>query len=152
MIGSIKHFFARKKPALLLVDDNLDWIHCAREFIIREGIDCVGESEPEAALLRLGREHFDAALVDYVMPRIGGVEFIRQAKIIKPTMKFAIITAHENIEVPTEIPIINKCGNAAGLLAALTSVLADGKDYGKTWRHMDRMPGAAIRQHSTAGA
>jgi len=64
------------KLRFLLVDDNQRSSENIRERLISLGMNCKTCSDAKAALKILKREKFDYILVDYLMPKMGGLELI----------------------------------------------------------------------------
>lgn len=57
----------------------------------------------EDALALLEKENFDAAIVDIRLPGMGGGDFIRKARLLKPKMAFAICTGSPEYLVPVDL-------------------------------------------------
>ena len=87
---------------LLIVDD--EWTVClgTRRRIVNMGF---GEIEAavcaysgEEALERLREEHFDAMFTDIRMAEMDGLELVRQARALNPTLICVIITAYDQFQ------------------------------------------------------
>ena len=88
----------KKKPKILVVDD---------ESIVREslcdwlggvgyGVECAESGEE--ALKIIQKEKIKIMLADLVMPGMNGIELMKEARKIVPTISTVIITAHATIE------------------------------------------------------
>jgi CheY-like chemotaxis protein/HPt (histidine-containing phosphotransfer) domain-containing protein len=73
--------FAIQRKHLLLVDDNETALNILSTVVQRWGLTCETESSPQGALdsLRAGRR-FDAAIFDYHMPGMDGVQLARETR------------------------------------------------------------------------
>lgn len=79
---------------VLVVDDeqpNLDTFRRA----FRKDFEMVLASSGADALAHVRAQRFDIAIVDYSMPGMNGVEFLRQAAAIQPEMARLMVTAHD---------------------------------------------------------
>ncbi|TBW38730.1 response regulator [Siculibacillus lacustris] len=67
--------------AVLMVDDNMTNLALVRQLVTRVG-DCeaVAMADPVAALALASDRVFDLVLVDYMMPELDGIEFIRRLR------------------------------------------------------------------------
>ena len=66
---------------VLMVDDNMTNLVLVRHLVTRmEGCEALAFTDPAAALAALGETEVDIVLVDYRMPEIDGVEFIRRMR------------------------------------------------------------------------
>src|SRR5919109_4113493 len=81
---------------ILIVDDNprmraLIWRILARE----PNLHVVGEAEDGAEAIGLAHElQPDIVLMDFVMPRVNGLEAMRRIKVERPETKVIIMTVH----------------------------------------------------------
>jgi len=66
---------------VLMVDDNMTNLVLVRQLVNRiEGCEALAFNDPQAALDELAVRDVDIVLVDYMMPGIDGVEFIRRLR------------------------------------------------------------------------
>lgn len=66
---------------VLMVDDNMTNLVLVRHLVTRmEGCEAVAFTSPAKALAALTEREFDIVLVDYRMPEIDGIEFIRRMR------------------------------------------------------------------------
>src|SRR5438105_9965439 len=82
---------------ILIVDDNAQLRALMREIVAQEpDLHVVGEAEDGAEAIRLAQElQPDIVLLDLVMPRVNGLEALRQIKAERPETKVIIVTAHD---------------------------------------------------------
>lgn len=83
---------------ILIVDDDRDIREFLEIMLTREGyrVTCMGE--PEKALQRCRKESFDLVITDLKMPRMDGIEFLRQIKDLSPETLVILITAYASGE------------------------------------------------------
>ncbi len=88
----------RKRPEILIVDDESivreslsDWLECA-------GYPVQTAASGEEALGIIKKRGTKIMLADLVMPGMNGIELMKEAKKIIPTMSTVIITAHATIQ------------------------------------------------------
>ena len=91
----------RKKAKILIVDDEAimreslrDWLSDARYQVL------VAENGPQALEI-IEKERLGIVIADLVMPGMDGIELMKRAKEIVPSIQVTIITAHASI--PTAI-------------------------------------------------
>ena len=81
---------------ILIVDDNAQLRALMRGIAAQEP-DChvVGEAADGAEAIRLAQElRPDIVLLDIAMPRVNGLEALRQIKTERPEIKIIIVTVH----------------------------------------------------------
>lgn len=96
----------KSKLAILVVDDEEIVLAALRETLRHEGYDLTTTPNPVAALEMLQQKQFSVILTDQKMPRLTGLEFLAQAKIIQPDATRVLITAV--LSLNTVIDSINK--------------------------------------------
>jgi CheY-like chemotaxis protein len=76
-------------------------------------------------LTLLGRQPFDVAVVDYAMPGMSGVEFVRLAREIQPELRVLFITGNRDMVSADDLTaadrMLSKPYGQADLLSALGS-------------------------------
>lgn len=86
------------KSSVLIVDDE----PAIGAFLVRglrqANFDALSETDPEVALDRLKRNHFDVLITDLRMPRIDGIEVLRRAHAIRPECEVLVITAYATVD------------------------------------------------------
>jgi DNA-binding NarL/FixJ family response regulator len=84
------------RATILIVDDNLRLRALIRRISAQEpDLQVVGEAEDGEEAIRL--THLlrpDIVLMDFVMPRVNGVEAMRRIKVAHPKTKVIIMTVH----------------------------------------------------------
>lgn len=69
-----------KAPRLLLADDDEELCEMLGEYLRGEGFDIAVVHDGEAALERLAGEAFDLVVLDVMMPRINGLDVLRELR------------------------------------------------------------------------
>lgn len=88
---------------ILIVDDEKDMLVLLSRYIAEETDHKVTtESDPRKALEIFGSTPFDLVILDLKMPKIGGIEVLRQIKKIRPETSVIIMTAYATIETAVE--------------------------------------------------
>jgi len=67
-------------PRLLLADDDEELCEMLGEYLRGEGFDVAIAHDGEAALERLARETFDLVVLDVMMPRLNGLDVLRELR------------------------------------------------------------------------
>ncbi len=91
---------------LLVVDDEEIVLVALRETLTRAGYEVFATSDASDALEMLRRTRFAAIITDQQMPRMTGLEFLAQAKVLRPDTTRILITAVLNLG--TVIEAINQ--------------------------------------------
>jgi DNA-binding response OmpR family regulator len=78
-------------PRILIVDDSPVIAELVERLLISEGmapVKCAGGRE---ALAILNAEHFDAVILDIMMPEVNGYEVLRQLRLTTRTARLPVI-------------------------------------------------------------
>ncbi len=87
---------------ILVVDDDPDITALCEKALAAQGYEVAGAASGEEALVRLRKEAFDAALVDLVLPGIGGMEVVAAAREADPSAVVVIITGFASLDSAIE--------------------------------------------------
>ncbi len=88
---------------ILVVDDEPDMLVLLSRIITEDTDHHVStENDPQKALIIFNQGHFDLVFLDLKMPKINGIDFLRQIKKIRPDVSVVIITAYASIETAVE--------------------------------------------------
>lgn len=82
-----------KKGNVLVIEDDDDTADSICTFLKREGYGARWVSSRDEALEVLGSYIYDFIVMDYMMPGLGAVDFLKQARQSCPRSKFVLITA-----------------------------------------------------------
>ena len=89
---------------VLHVDDDPAFLDLAGEMLDRtdEPLDVTTETDPRAALERLGSSSFDCVVSDYDMPQMDGLDFLRRVREDHPQLPFVLFTGKGSEEIASE--------------------------------------------------
>ncbi len=90
---------ARKKPPLLIVDDDRAVRRLLARVAERAGFDVDTAKDGVQALEMLQNKHYDIAIVDLMMPRLSGYELVQKISAITPRPVVIVATALMNGDV-----------------------------------------------------
>lgn len=79
---------------VLLVDDEVEYVATLAERLSFRGVEARWASSAKEALSYINEEHFDIAVLDVKMPKMGGIELKRKIEEIAPGMRFIYLTGH----------------------------------------------------------
>ena len=86
------------KPRVLIVDDEPDVVANWARLLGREDYACVTTTDGERALALLESERPEIVLTDLKMPRVDGMQILRQALEADPDAVVIVITGHGTVE------------------------------------------------------
>jgi DNA-binding NtrC family response regulator len=92
----------RKKSRILIVDDEADITLVLGEYLSNEGFTVLTSNSGEAALEKVKELPVELALLDIAMPKMSGIETLRELKRIKPDIEVIMITAYRDAEKVVE--------------------------------------------------
>ncbi|HPP81573.1 MAG TPA: sigma-54 dependent transcriptional regulator [Deltaproteobacteria bacterium] len=92
------HGFENERFTLLCVDDDPTVVAIIKRIFEKEGYDIHTASSGRQALDIMGRVHIDAALVDYMMPEMDGLELISTMREAHPGTMVIMVTAHGGVQ------------------------------------------------------
>jgi DNA-binding response OmpR family regulator len=79
---------------VLLVDDEQELVSTIGERLRLRGIDAEWATSSQDALKQIATRHFDVAVLDMKMPRVGGLELKKYLQARCPQMKFIFLTGY----------------------------------------------------------
>ncbi len=118
---------------ILIVDDDQDLRENLSEVLSEAGFELVAVADGEQALACLDADDFDLLLIDSVMPGVGGMEVLTQAKRNYPKIKIIMLTAFSTVDGAVEAmrngadDYISKPFKIADLLVAVRRALEEAK-------------------------
>lgn len=87
---------------VLMVDDESDFLDVMRERLASRGIDVDTSESPADAIDQIGRESYDAVILDLQMPGMDGIEALKQMKAKRPELQIILLTGHGSVETGVE--------------------------------------------------
>jgi len=87
---------------VLIVDDELPVRLTVREILRRAGHDAIAVASGEEALELVQLQPVDLALIDLVMPGMGGIELMRRIQETSPDTVLIVLTARGSMETAIE--------------------------------------------------
>jgi two-component system response regulator AtoC len=91
----------KKRTDILVVDDEDIVRESLQDWLDGVGYDVTVAASAEEALEILNEKKFNIMIADLVMPGLNGIELMKEAKKIYPTLAAVIITAHATIQTAT---------------------------------------------------
>jgi DNA-binding NtrC family response regulator len=109
---------------IIVVDDEPAIVKMCVQVLQSKGHTVHGFTRAEEALASLEQAPADLVVVDYKMPELNGLEFVRRAWSLRPGLRMLMITAHGTREVMQQA---TEAGVQTIVLKPFTpSELADG--------------------------
>ena len=87
---------------LLVVDDETAQVEALCDTLREQGYEVVGHSNGQAGLQALREQPFDLLLSDLMMPGMDGIELMRQALAVEPSLVTIIMTGDGTIDSAVE--------------------------------------------------
>ncbi|MCX5655192.1 MAG: sigma-54 dependent transcriptional regulator [Planctomycetota bacterium] len=87
---------------ILIVEDDRPQADAVAETLGRMGHSCVVVTEPRRAIQILEDDGFDLVVTDLVMHDVDGMEILRTAKRVDPTVEVILVTGHGTIETAVQ--------------------------------------------------
>jgi len=90
------------RPRTLVVDDDPSVAALYKKTLTEKGYDVATAATGEEALAKLHTSQFDAAVIDLVLPGIGGMEVVAATRQMDPTPVVIILTGYASLESAIE--------------------------------------------------
>jgi two-component system NtrC family response regulator len=90
------------KLDILVVEDERSQREMLAGFLRKEGHRVIEAEDGEKAILQLRANALDLAVVDYKMPRLTGLELLKEAKKTNPELDVVMVTAFGTIDTAVE--------------------------------------------------
>jgi two-component system, NtrC family, response regulator AtoC len=95
------------KPRILVIDDEEDMLSLYKNILKNEFPSYLTTSGKEALSI-LSKEEYDVMILDVLMPEMSGLDVLKKAKIIDPTLEVIMVTASKDIK-----PAVDSIKNGA---------------------------------------
>jgi len=89
-------------PTILVVDDEPELCQALSRLLQRSDYNVLTAGDGEEALEVLRENDIPVVLTDLMMPRMGGVELLKAAKVVSPATEVVIVTGHGTVETAVE--------------------------------------------------
>jgi len=90
------------RSVILVVDDEPELCRALSKLLTRNGYDVLTAGDGQQALVTLREHDVHLVLSDLIMPRMGGLDLLKAARVLSPTTEFVIITGHGTIEAAVD--------------------------------------------------
>lgn len=94
--GSLEEFL---RPSVLLLDDDEDARHSMVRYLKKEGYDVFSGEDGEEGLRILDEKRIDIVITDIMMPKMDGLQFLKQVKKRPGDIEVILITGFGNEDV-----------------------------------------------------
>lgn len=91
-----------KTAKTLIIDDEKNTRLTLGQCLEREGIETVSAVNAEEGLEKLKEEDFGVIFLDLRMPGMGGMEFLKKVREIRPDIKIIVISAYGTVDLAVE--------------------------------------------------
>lgn len=129
----MKLFAELRNKNILLVDDD-EWVRDSLSiFFETRGCRFKAVETAQAGMDEIGRQFYDIMMIDYQLPGIGGLEFLRQIRNRYPGIPAILISVYGNHEVYNRANslgirnIIEKPLNTGTIKATLAQIVREQK-------------------------
>ena len=92
----------QEKKQVLIVDDEPNLRKILSAQLSRDGYDVLVAEDGEKGLEILRENHIDLVVTDLKMPKMDGMQLLRSALELDPTLPVVMITAHGTVDTAVE--------------------------------------------------
>ncbi len=90
------------KEQILVIDDEANLRRVLSAQLSREGYEVHSAEDGERGIAVLREHHIDLVITDLRMPKVDGMEVLRQALLMDPSLPVVILTAHGTVDNAVE--------------------------------------------------
>jgi two-component system, NtrC family, nitrogen regulation response regulator GlnG len=90
------------KPKIMVLDDDPAILELFKEILTGEDMELLLESDGNSALRRIRTDRPNVAVIDINLPKISGLDVLREAKKIDPGLSVIITTGHSSTQFAIE--------------------------------------------------
>jgi len=87
---------------VLLIDDEKEFLDTLSERMQARGMNVSTSTSPVDALHKVENQHFDAIILDMMMPEMDGLEALVRLKEKNPDMQIILLTGHATVDKGVE--------------------------------------------------
>lgn len=91
-----------EQPTVLVVDDDPGHVDLVKEYLERDDIEAITETNALDAFARIESNDVDCVVSDYKMPMLDGLDFLREVRRSYPELPFVMLTNKGSEEVASE--------------------------------------------------
>ena len=91
-----------QRADILLVDDEEALCTAAEKILAKEGYRVTSVNTAADGLARFERDGADLLITDLMLPDLEGIQVLKRAKELRPTVEVIIITGHATVEKAVE--------------------------------------------------
>ena len=121
--------------SIMVADDDVDSLRTLEEALMFNGFNVTGFADPRQALAHHDPGGFDAAILDYKMPEMNGIELLQELKKLKPNLVVVIVTGQLDDRIQAEAM---KCG--------ATDFFYKPIDFGRLMAVLNRVKGGGNQE------
>jgi ATP-dependent Lon protease len=100
---AVRTLRARRKPRVLVADDEEITRNNLRHILTKEGYAVVLAADGEEALAQMDRSEFDVVLTDMRMGRVDGIRLLEEVKGRSPETEVVMITGYATVDSAVEV-------------------------------------------------
>lgn len=86
----------------MLVDDETEFLELMAERMRSRGMDVTTSSSAGEALFLIDTESYDAVIMDFMMPKMDGIQALEAIKEKKPELQIILLTGYATVEKGVE--------------------------------------------------
>ncbi|MBU0728756.1 MAG: response regulator [Proteobacteria bacterium] len=83
-----------RNKRILLVDDERDFVDCLAKRLLMRGVNCESAYNGADAIKKISTGHFDAVVLDMLLPDTNGVHVLRTIRCVSPETIVVMLTGH----------------------------------------------------------
>ena len=106
---STEYGIEEKGVRILVVEDDPSTRELLREFLLEEGWTVKLAQDGKEALLKVRKESFDLVLTDLKMPRMNGIQLLREMRKIAPYIRVVAMSATEDSRTTVKMKELGVC-------------------------------------------
>jgi two-component system response regulator HydG len=90
------------KPRILVVDDEASHRQMLEAVLVSEGYEVHHAGDGQEAIISVEARFYDLVLMDVRMPKVGGIEALKEIKELSPGIPIVIMTAYGSVDTAVE--------------------------------------------------
>ena len=91
-----------KNYKIIAVDDEEGIIDSLSIFLKRSGYDFTGVTDPQEAIEKVGNEHFDLMILDFIMTPLHGDQVVEEIRKFDKELYILLLTGHKDLAPPLD--------------------------------------------------